>query len=79
MLPRASAKRLLADGIFRKAVQVRWKNRDLLVSGTLSRLGLKLLYRVPCLVSHELGSANSSLTKKGVMPDLLTDYWTGEP
>lgn len=79
VLPRASAKRLLADGIFRKAVQVRWKNRDLLVSGTLSRLGLKLLYRVPCLVSHELGSANSSLTKKGVMPDLLTDYWTGEP
>jgi len=79
VLPRQAAKVLLADGIFRKMVQVRWKNRDLLVSGTLSRLGLKLLYRVPCLVNHELGSANSSLTKKGVMPDLLTEYWTGEP
>lgn len=79
VLPRESAKRLLADGIFRNMVKVRWKNRDLLVSGTLSRLGYKLLYRVPCLVNHDLGSANSSLTKKGVMPDLLTDYWTGEP
>lgn len=79
VLPRRSAERLLADGMFKNMVQVRWKNRDLLVSGTLSRLGYKLLYRVPCLVDHRLGSANSSLTKKGVMPDLLTDYWTGEP
>lgn len=79
VLSRSSAEKLLADGIFKTMVQVRWKNRDLLVSGTLSRLGRKLLYRVPCLVDHRLGSANSSLTKKGVMPDLLTDYWTGEP
>lgn len=79
VLSRQSAERLLADGIFKTMVQVRWKNRDLLVSGTLSRLGFRLLYRVPCLVDHRLGSANSSLTKKGVMPDLQTDYFTGEP
>lgn len=79
VLPRQSAERLLSDRIFTNMVQIRWKNRDLLVSGTLSRHGKKLLYRVPCLVNHKLGNANSSLTKKGVMPDLLTDYWTGEP
>jgi hypothetical protein len=79
VLPRQSAEKLLSDRIFTNMVQIRWKNRDLLVSGTLSRHGKKLLYRVPCLVNHKLGNANSSLTKKGVMPDLLTDYWTGEP
>lgn len=79
VLPRGAARLLLDDGIFKTQVRVRWKNRDLLVSGTLSRLRKRLLYRVPCLVDHKLGSANSSLTKKGVMPDLLTDYWTGAP
>ena len=79
VLPRKSVERLLADHHFQRNVAVKWKNRDLLVSGTLHRLGLEIRYRVPCLVHHKLGSANSSLTKKGVMQGLLTDYWTGAP
>lgn len=79
VLPRTSAERLLASHNFMKYAAIRKKNRDILVSGELLRMGLALRYRVPCLVNHDLGSANSSLSNKPVMPDLLTDYWTGRP
>lgn len=79
-IPRSTAIRLLADPGFddRRRNSDKNRNRDNIVSGALARMGLKLYYRVPCLVSHELGSANSSLADKPVQQSLLTDYWTGK-
>lgn len=78
-IPRGTAERLLADPAFDdlRRNYVKNRNRDGIVSGRLAALGLKLYYRVPCLVSHELGSANSSLAEKPVQQALLSDYWTG--
>lgn len=55
------------------------RNRDNIVSGCLAAMGRRLYYRVPALVSHELGNANSSLATKPVQQSLLCDYWTGKP
>lgn len=78
-IPRSTAERLLADPQFddRRRNYVKNRNRDGIVSGCLAAMGLRLYYRVPCLVSHQLGSANSSLSEKPVQNSLLTDYWTG--
>lgn len=81
VLPRASAIALLTDPTFddlRRNYEKN-RNRDNIVSGCLMKLGRRLYYRVPCLVNHELGSANSSLGVKPVQKSLLTDYWTGKP
>lgn len=79
VIPRAVAKRLLANDRFDeyRRTYVKNRNRDNIVSGCLHAMGLRLFYRVPCLVSHELGSANSSLADKPVQRALLTRYWTG--
>lgn len=79
VLPRHAAEALLADPTFQDYRQnyAKNRNRDNIVSGCLSQMGRQLLYRVPCLVSHELGSANSSLGDKPVQRGLLTRYWTG--
>lgn len=80
-IPRSTAVRLLADREFddQRRNYEKNRNRDNIVSGRLAALGLKLYYRVPCLVSHELGNANSSLANKPVQQALLSDYWTGRP
>lgn len=81
VFPRPAARLLLEDVAFdrlRRHYRPN-KNRDILVSNALRRLGLKLLHRVPCLVDHDLGSGNSSLSKKPVLPMLKTDYFTGMP
>lgn len=80
-IPRSTAVRLLADRHFQDLRQnyEKNRNRDGIVSGRLDALGLKLYYRIPCLVTHELGNANSSLADKPVQQALLTDYWTGAP
>jgi GR25 family glycosyltransferase involved in LPS biosynthesis len=73
------AERLLHDKHF-KAYQeneVVDKNIDLIVGETLNRSGRKILYRIPCLVDHRLGYANSSLGYKDDRPNLLTDYFRG--
>lgn len=80
-IPRSAAVALLANEAFDdfRRNYVKNRNRDNIVSGCLMAMGLSLYYRVPCLVSHEMGSANSSLSTKPVQRGLLTDYWTGKP
>lgn len=81
VIPRETARELLADTGFddRRRNYEKNRNRDNIVSGCLAKMGKRLYYRVPCLVNHELGSANSSLALKPVQRALLTDYWTGKP
>lgn len=81
VIPRSSAVALLANEAFDdfRRNYVKNRNRDNIVSGCLAAMGFALYYRVPCLVSHEMGSANSSLSTKPVQRGLLTDYWTGKP
>lgn len=82
VISRPVAERLLAKGgkfdNYRRNYTPN-KNRDTLVSRCLQKMGLKLLHRVPCLVDHKLGSGNSSLSRKPVLPNLRTDYFTGSP
>lgn len=80
-LPREVAVALLADptfDLYRRTYEKN-RNRDNIVSGCLHRMGCRLYYRVPSLVSHEMGSANSSLGNKPVQRGLLCNYWTGKP
>lgn len=81
VLTREGAIALLADPTFddRRRNYVKNRNRDGIVSGCLAAMGRRLYYRVPCLVDHALGSANSSLGAKPVQRALLTDYWTAKP
>jgi hypothetical protein len=81
VLPRTTAAALLADPTFDdlRRNYVKNRNRDGIVSGALHRMGLPLFFRVPALVSHKLGEANSSLREKPVQQSLLCDYWTGRP
>lgn len=81
VLTREGAVALLADPTFddRRRNYVKNRNRDGIVSGCLAAMGRRLYYRVPCLVDHALGSANSSLGAKPVQRALLTDYWTAKP
>lgn len=81
VLTREGARALLADPTFddRRRNYVKNRNRDGIVSGCLAAMGRRLYYRVPCLVDHALGSANSSLAAKPVQRALLTDYWTAKP
>lgn len=78
---RDGARALLADPKFAdlRANYTKNRNRDNIVSGCLAAMRRRLYYRVPCLVDHSLGNANSSLRVKPVQINLLTDYWTGAP
>lgn len=78
---REGAIALLADPTFddRRRNYEKNRNRDGIVSGCLAAMGRRLYYRVPCLVDHSLGNANSSLGPKPVQYSLLTNYWTGRP
>ena len=80
-VPRETAVALLRDPKFDdlRRNYVKNRNRDNIVSGCLAAMGLRLYYRVPSLVNHQLGSANSSLADKPVQRALLCDYWTGRP
>lgn len=60
--------------------QSRWnKNVDAIVAECLLNSGLEISYRIPCLVDHDLGDANSSLGYKDDRPTLKTKYFTGQP
>lgn len=50
------------------------RNRDAIVSRCLADMKLNTYFRVPSLVSHDLGNANSSLGNKPIQLGLLTDY-----
>jgi hypothetical protein len=78
---REGAVALLTDPTFddHRRNYVKNRNRDGIVSGCLAAMGRRLYYRVPCLVDHAYGNANSSLGPKPVQRNLLTDYWTGRP
>jgi hypothetical protein len=81
LFPPGMAGQLAASRDFEATVLgwVKNRNRDGIISGWLSKRGMRLMYRVPSLVSHDLGSANSSLAPKPVQRSLLCDYWTGRP
>lgn len=53
------------------------KNVDGIVADVLAKHSLSILYRVPCLVNHDLGEANSSLGYPDDRPKLKTRYYTG--
>lgn len=56
----------------------RWtKNVDAIVAECLQLVGLEIRYRIPSLVNHDLGNANSSLGHKDERPALETKYFTG--
>jgi len=58
----------------------RWtKNVDAIVAECLLNAKLDIAYRIPCLVDHDLGDANSSLGYKDDRPALKTRYFTGCP
>lgn len=80
LMPRLSAQALLAWPAFKKrrADLTRSRERDTFVSDCLDRMGRTLLYRVPCLVNHELGANdNSTLWTADGRTRLGTDYFRG--
>jgi hypothetical protein len=81
VIPRAAAVDLLRWPAFddKRRNYEKNRNRDNIVSGCLAAMGRRLYYRVPCLVDHAWGNANSSLGPKPIQRALLTDYWTGRP
>lgn len=81
VLPRSTAKDLLKYRHFKEFVEgyAKNRNRDAVVSRYLKQLGYRTLFRVPCLVNHELGAMNSALGDKPFRPQLETKYWTGKP
>lgn len=76
---REQARTLMQDEEYRKflADTSRDRNIDAVIAHCVNLRGKEILYRVPCLVNHDLGRANSSLGYKPDRPDLETDYWTG--
>jgi hypothetical protein len=54
------------------------KNVDGIVADVLAKHSLSILYRVPCLVNHDLGEGNSSLGYPDSRPKLKTRYFTGQ-
>jgi len=76
---RAQAGLLLNDRLlFRYINDPRWnKNVDAIIGDCIHHAGKTILYRVPCLVDHVLGDANSSLGYKPDRPELRTNYFTG--
>lgn len=76
---RAWAEALLQDQMLRDYIaDPKWdKNVDALVAEVLLKQERKIMYRVPCLVHHNLGNGNSSLGYPAVRPDLETKYFKG--
>jgi hypothetical protein len=76
---REQARILLEDVEYRRFIAdpARDKNIDAVVAHCVNLRGKEILYRVPCLVNHDLGDGNSSLGYKPDRPDLQTDYFTG--
>lgn len=81
IFPRPAALRLLVDPQFNdfRVNYEKNRNRDAVTAKCVIDLGMKTLYRIPCLVNHDLGSGNSSLRLKPVQKGLTTRYWTGKP
>lgn len=79
LFTRSMAADLLASKKFREYVDnPRWtKNVDGVVADSIGQEDLRILYRVPCLVNHDLGDANSSLGYADDRPKLKTRYFTG--
>lgn len=71
------AVRLLADDAMATFIaDPRWdKNVDALVAESINRKGREVVYRIPCLVDHTFGEANSSLGYKPDRPELKTKYF----
>lgn len=53
------------------------KNIDAFVGQCLNNAGLDVVYRIPCLVIHDLGTANSSLGYRDDRPMLDTECFRG--
>lgn len=70
VLPAKVAQHLASNPAYREWYQN--QNRDRVVSGRLQDLGYDLYYRIPGLVNHSLGSANSAIKKKKPAD---TAYW----
>lgn len=78
---RTWAESLLNDnGLSAYLKDKRWdKNVDALVADVIARRGREIMYRIPCLVDHTFGEANSSLGYKPDRPELKTKYFDGGP
>jgi hypothetical protein len=74
---RKQAHRLIEDRQFASFLaSPKWdKNVDGIVAKCVEDLGFDLFYRIPCLVNHDLGDANSSLGYRDHRPTLKSDYF----
>lgn len=82
MLPRAEARRFLEGrGLDHYIERPRWKkNVDGIVADVMQTMGLRIYWRIPCLVDHTpLGEGNSTLGYADDRPNLRTKYFTGTP
>lgn len=79
LFSRSQALSLLGDASFKRYLDnpALDKNVDKFVGTVIAQRGKTILYRVPCLVDHDLGDANSSLGYRDDRPDLRTDYFRG--
>jgi len=73
------AKALLSNPLFQHYADdpKKDKNIDGIIGECINNAGHVIAFRVPCLVNHVMGEANSSLGYPPVRPDLQTDYWRG--
>jgi hypothetical protein len=73
------AQTLISDRQFRElaADQRKDKNIDAIVGKCVNDRRLNIMYRIPCLVNHDLGEANSSLGYRDDRPSLRTKYFKG--
>ena len=53
------------------------KNIDAWVAKSIEERGREIVYRIPCLVDHEMGDNNSSIYGAKERPDLRTTYFAG--
>jgi hypothetical protein len=53
------------------------KNVDAWVAKSIEERGREIVYRIPCLVDHEMGDNNSSIYGDKVRPELRTTYFAG--
>jgi hypothetical protein len=53
------------------------KNVDAWVAKSIEERGKEIVYRIPCLVDHEMGDNNSSIYGDKVRLDLRTTYFAG--
>jgi hypothetical protein len=77
VVPRSSALALRQSVQFQQFQQTHTNQRDSIVSECFKALKLDRLYRLPCLVNHELGASNSARHGGSTPIGLETRYWTG--